>query len=376
MGCITRKQILGQLKRDLIGKDSHRGVTLTYSWLANQFGHFSLGFIPTFILFLIIQTPESIQQSAAWAAIYVTAFWLLFETYNFLGPLLWKRTFKSVVRFRKKIIFKPAWKNIALDTGTDLLFFALGACVASLILYFSWTFMIACIVLMGFLLYLSSYWYVTKIYMQAAQYPFHMRLGQWDKEISTENMETVEKFRKNVEPGHHLLVFGAGNAGKSSLCIGLATEISIAHGACTYTTVMKLFSMFFEHNNTNPDNFWTWRTADLLIIDDINAGDPVEPDVVTTNIFLNFLAKKNEEFKTANQNALKEKNVIWVLGNEPHTKTRQQTWEDFLQQLNIDKSKISIINLTGTPVDVKKQIPEDVYIKGGYDYHKQSLPNV
>ena len=98
MGCITRKQILGQLKRDLIGKDSHRGVTLTYSWLANQFGHFSLGFIPTFILFLIIQTPESIQQSAAWAAIYVTAFWLLFETYNFLGPLLWKRTFKSVVR--------------------------------------------------------------------------------------------------------------------------------------------------------------------------------------------------------------------------------------------------------------------------------------
>ena len=44
--------IINQLKLDLIGKDSHRGVTLTYSWLANQFGHFSLGFIPTYLLCL------------------------------------------------------------------------------------------------------------------------------------------------------------------------------------------------------------------------------------------------------------------------------------------------------------------------------------
>ncbi len=47
MKAISSKHVLKQLKDDLIGKDSYRGVTLTYTWLANQFGHFSLGFIPT-----------------------------------------------------------------------------------------------------------------------------------------------------------------------------------------------------------------------------------------------------------------------------------------------------------------------------------------
>lgn len=54
---ISLKHVLQQLKADLIGKDSYRGVTLTYSWLPNQFGHISLGFIPTVILFIITKNP-------------------------------------------------------------------------------------------------------------------------------------------------------------------------------------------------------------------------------------------------------------------------------------------------------------------------------
>lgn len=51
MVSISIKDIRNQLKADLIGKDSYRGVTLTYSWLANQFGHFSLGYAYTDSLF-------------------------------------------------------------------------------------------------------------------------------------------------------------------------------------------------------------------------------------------------------------------------------------------------------------------------------------
>jgi hypothetical protein len=46
------KEIFLQLYKDLIGKDSHRGVTITYSWLANQFGHFAIGYILTLIIFV------------------------------------------------------------------------------------------------------------------------------------------------------------------------------------------------------------------------------------------------------------------------------------------------------------------------------------
>mgnify|MGYP003685171887 FL=1 len=82
---ITIKKILQQLKADLIGKDSYRGITLTYAWLANQFGHISLGFIPSFLLY------HFLDIDAMKSAIYVSLAWLVFETYNFLGPLLSKK---------------------------------------------------------------------------------------------------------------------------------------------------------------------------------------------------------------------------------------------------------------------------------------------
>ena len=63
MSKISAKNILLQLKADLIGKDSYRGVTLTYSWLANQFGHFSLGFIPATILFFRLKKYYSIEDA-------------------------------------------------------------------------------------------------------------------------------------------------------------------------------------------------------------------------------------------------------------------------------------------------------------------------
>ena len=47
---ISFKRILKQLKDDAIGKDAHRGITLTYAWMANQFGHISLGFIPSYCI--------------------------------------------------------------------------------------------------------------------------------------------------------------------------------------------------------------------------------------------------------------------------------------------------------------------------------------
>jgi hypothetical protein len=76
---ITGKDIRKQLKADLIGKDSYRGVTLTYSWLANQFGHIALGFIPTFILYLILAKDHGSRWAAFWSAVFIAGTWLLFE---------------------------------------------------------------------------------------------------------------------------------------------------------------------------------------------------------------------------------------------------------------------------------------------------------
>ena len=92
---ITGRDIRNQLKADLIGKDSYRGVTLTYTWLANQFGHISLGFIPTFILYIILSRYYNEDSASFWAAVYISAAWFIFETFNFLGPLLLSNPLKK-----------------------------------------------------------------------------------------------------------------------------------------------------------------------------------------------------------------------------------------------------------------------------------------
>ena len=79
---ITFKTIRAQIKYDLIGKDSQRGITLTYGWLANQFGHFALGFIPT-ILFYFLYTHKFPQYNPfIWAPLSTIILWTIFEAYN------------------------------------------------------------------------------------------------------------------------------------------------------------------------------------------------------------------------------------------------------------------------------------------------------
>ena len=52
---VSAKRISMQLKYDLIGKDSYRGVTLSYAYLANQTGHFALAFGPASGIYLILR---------------------------------------------------------------------------------------------------------------------------------------------------------------------------------------------------------------------------------------------------------------------------------------------------------------------------------
>jgi len=92
---ITGKDIRNQLKADLIGKDSYRGVTLTYTWLANQFGHISLGFIPTFMLYLFLGRYYDNDTASLRAAVFISAVWFIFESFNFLGPLLLSNPLKK-----------------------------------------------------------------------------------------------------------------------------------------------------------------------------------------------------------------------------------------------------------------------------------------
>jgi len=348
MKAITFKNVITQLKDDLIGKDSYRGVTLSYSWLANQFGHISLGFIPTFIAYQIFSKHHPAQKTAFYASLAVSVAWLLFETYNFLGPLLLNRRSISKALYipGKKYVFTPAWGNVAFDTITDLFFFWFGAFVSGILCAYSFKMLAVIMIILLLLLVPAGYWYLTKMYLQNAIYPFQFRLSQWEGEISAEDHEKVIQFLTNKTEGIHLLVFGTERSGKTNLSVGLSTEFSIKHAPCTYTTAMKIFSKFFDDDREildKNDSLWTWRTSQVMVIDDINPGKPVRKDIIDAQTFLMLL--DNYSRSEINREIMRSKNVIWVLGEETRA-PYAELWKKMLLSIGIAETNIFSINLS------------------------------
>jgi hypothetical protein len=349
--------VLRQLKADLIGKDSYRGVTLTYSWLANQFGHFSLGFYPTLILYHIFTYRFSIHNPALWSAVATSAIWLTFETYNFLGPLLSKKRSKSKILFvssRDRYIFQPAWGNVAFDTITDLGFFWVGASAASLFIHLASPVTYALIALLLLLCYPIHYWFVTKMYLQYAMLPIQFRLSQWQGTISDPEKKIVLDFlpTKGQQMGHHLLIFGGRRSKKSQLSVGIGTEYSIYRRCCSYYTGMKLYNLFSLTDDEiivlQDYKLWTWRGASLLIVDDINPGGPIAENFISPDQFRKLIdVPGNDDLTLRNKTALIKKNVIWVMGNETENGLPDE-WKEMLVSLGIPENKIYKINLNFT----------------------------
>lgn len=343
---IAFKRILQQLKADLIGKDSHRGVTLTYAWLANQFGHISLGFIPSFLVYYFLNIV------AVKSALYVSLFWFLFELYNFLGPLLNKKESSSDVLYvpkKNKYIFKPKWSNVAFDTFTDVCFFIMGSFLFALcIVTFNNNVVIIVLVILAiYLAFATQYWYVTKMYQFYARFPFQFRLSQWDFKINFSDKTKVDNFLALKDNGNHLLVFGLLSTGKTSLGVGILNELSIKNNSCLYVSAIKMVNYFFneEDDVLETHEIWNWKTTSFLMIDDINPSEPIQDELISPSQFLSFIDTLKPE-NTKNRELLKNKNIIWVLGGKQSLdETDNDKWKEMLLNVGIEGAKISTINL-------------------------------
>jgi hypothetical protein len=336
---LTIKDVIKQLKADLIGKDSYRGVTLTYSWLANQFGHISLGFIPTIVLYKIKNATCCHNYSAMQAATTIAIMWFLFELYNFLAPLLFTKKAKSYV-------FAPSWFNVAFDTFTDVMFFALGSFVASILYTQTATNTYIILIILAILIYPIAYWFATKMLIQYARYPMQFRLSQWTGNISKNDKEMVASFINMAKQNtaNHLLVFGADRTGKSSISIGIATEFSIKENACSYYTCLKWLStinMSDEEIRAEEKNeMWSWRKANCLVIDDINLGNTIPGHYLTPDYLYSVLAV-NEN----NINDIKTKNIVWVMGAAGVHDINITSWINMLKKIGINTNQIFTIKL-------------------------------
>jgi hypothetical protein len=319
-----------------------------------------------------MQDFELAQSPAIMAAISVTSFWAGFELFNFLGPLLAAGTRGHGLLDAPKYTFAPAWGNIAYDTVTDVMFFSLGAFVAATFQDAESIALHASLFLGIALIPISYYWYVTKMYQQSAGYPSQIRLGQWDQKIDESDRETVQQFLDQQKTGQHLLIFGTEASGKTALSIALATEKSIKHERCIYVSAMKLFSLFCQQESVSTsgnEEQWSWRNVSTLVIDDINPGEPVHHEPIPAQTFLRLIS--DNIFGAINRQALRQKNVIWVLGTDTIDGSCRKQWGEMLESLGISRHNIQCINLSREAVRRGRVIS----FREVYDYHKQSLPD-
>lgn len=327
---ITFNEVWKTLHADLIGKDSHRGITLTYGWMANQVGHFSLGFIPTYITFLLTDTPQI-------SFIIVAVFWLCFEFFNALSPL-YKKEYKG------NGIFPVQWGNLIFDTFTDLCFFWLGGFTFYILNAFN-TSMFYVLLLAASALSLSiRYWFLVKLYQQNAFLPFQFRLSQWNAAIHSDNIYPILHMFSHTGQQKHLIVVGAKGKGKTTLMVGLANELAILKNKITYTTFSKWISLLEEDNDTLKRtglSLWKWTESEFLVIDDINPGAPINANKYSSSDILSYI-ERSESLR--NKQSLQNMSVAWILGDF-HPSDSLEQFKDVLLKIGVNENDIYLINL-------------------------------
>ncbi len=316
--------VIDQVIRDLFGKDVQDTATFSYEWIADQFGHFALGFEITLALYWIA-TLFGYQGGVVGLLIglAVVVVFVAKEADDFYREWTKARTAKSVFKFNGLELF--------YNTFTAVFYIALGAIVAGLGLLNPIFGLIAIPVTAIFALVLGYAWLRRKLTFQQAGLPYLYRLANFPGPIDKLTAEFIVRLIKPSPPGepptiaHHLIIAGPLDSGKSSLAVGIGTEFAIRMGIGRYTTLAKLLQAALKDGQWDKPEFddgrilWPWQTSDLLVVDDVDVlsfGTPGKPiEVETKHRIAQFhVDTLKAQIPAVLQSALKYRRTVWVVG--------------------------------------------------------------
>lgn len=252
----TWKELAKQFKNDLWCKEVATGYTVSYTWMANQLGHFAIGFVPA--VFMQWYIPVSL--------------------------MIIKEYFDVVNEFKLKTGIYPVPKTqIILNASTAVYFSLVGALCAFNPL--------SLIITVPLSLFIMKYWISQKKCFQQSGLPYIMRLNYIEKSKFFDPERSkylIDKFLNNEIK--KIIITGSKGSGKTSLAVAIGTELGFNMVKCFYTTEADMFDRKTVHLA-----YVLWKDPDVVIIDDcishknydsgIIISDEVE-DVFGENVIL------------------------------------------------------------------------------------------
>lgn len=360
-----------QLRRDLFGKDVENAATYTYEWIADQLGHFALGFTGVFLLLWFNRGVFRILESDSgwiWALAIILIF-VLVETNDFISQ--WKAYQKSAR------VFKFNALEILWNMFTAIYYIAIGAIVAAFgIDGPSQGFWSAFI---GFILFnaLAIWWLERKICFQQAGLPTYFRLPFFQNQLTIEQAQFIADLATPSLPNaekqtnRHLILAGPLSSGKSTLACAIGTEFAVRSrmGIGRYTTFSKLIETVMElalgddHVASDGRILWPWQTSELLLVDDVDViveNLPGAPQVPHLGL---EIAKKRAEWINSQVSPeihanLKFRRTVWVIGDV--TDGELNAWREVLAatiEVSVDHMTVIRFENNIRDLDPKRECP-------------------
>ena len=352
---VTLKDVLQQVWADWTDKEVQAGYTYTYIWMANQLGHFTLGFLPTYlvswgILWISGRGIEDVYcKYLLWFPLLLAVGWAAKEIWDVA------RAVKSASGHAFPVDRADLW----MDAGTAVFFFWCGIVTATVGLrYPAFGLASFAVVLVLAVALPARYWLPRKLCFQRARLPYLARLADFTSRFGAApprlGPPAIVQFLAAAKQGTraaptHLLVFGALGTGRTSLAVGIGTEHSFEIRRTRYLTWTK-FLEIAVHDPT-PDRqdgaaAWPWMDADILILDDmVDQSDPSPPAL---------LAEKERELSSlpdAARKALASRRAVWVFGEISGDTPAPAQWIDLLSRLlGLEQAQLGYAELLGGQV--------------------------
>jgi hypothetical protein len=327
---ISGSMIFHQVSHDLFGsKDAQDASTLTYTWVADQFGHVTLGFIVTLLLCAVLSVKWSPVLVVVWAAILVAVLITVKEAYDYFCELKQRNgTFP----------FPFDRADVLLNCATSCIYTWIGALLAVIAVRFPIWSLIAAPGLVVASLPIAAYWLRRKVALQQSDVPFLYRLANFPQNFErSDGPRIITSLYTRPEP-QHVVLTGPLNSGKTSLAVGTATEFGYRVGLCRYISLVKLAQTgqgTDERRGLHRDTtvfqdgrtIWPLDIAELLVVDDADGGIPtleMDPDKIKETL----VRRLGKEFLSL----MKKRRTLWVAG----TNDRAELWHRLVAELLTD----------------------------------------